>query len=323
MKIEFASKGKYIDEDKLSKKTYCAINRHYTLKGCKDYNDINKINSYQENGYVITDIDSVFNSIKELGRRIYEQYTNEVMSILMLNPVIDDTKLLKLLYKWIESNGFPYYIDISIGANVSKSVLFKFGFDSVLIYLFELIHKLCFIIYKVDADDYFIDDIDDLYDILKNINFTKILKYFIDYNAENNNLPSEAISYGEELLNSLETFSNKEYSNDLIMKINQALIYIVTTETRNRDELDMFSAQPVFNAKRNLIVLDVFNSLSGIAYHQLITKITNLEAEEIRCRYCKAWVPKKSRDNKYCSKKKCQQVRNKLNKRKAMKITDI
>lgn len=320
MKIEFASKDKYMDEDKLLKKNYCAINRHYALKGCKDYNDIDKINSYQENGYVITDIDSVFNSIKELGKRIYEQYTNEIMSILVLNPVTDDTQLLKLLYKWIESNGFPYYIDISSGANVSKPVLLKFCFDSVLIYLFELIHKLCFIIYKVE--DEFVEDIDDLDAILKNINFTKILKFFIDYNTENNNLPSEAISYGEELLNLLKTFSNKEYSNDLIMKINQALIYIVTTEIRNRDELDMFPAQPVFNAQ-NLIVLDIFNSLSGIAYHQLITKITNLEAEEIRCRYCKAWVPKKSRDNKYCSKKKCQQVRNKLNKRKSMKITDI
>lgn len=311
MKIKLRTKADPIKQNELTKKNYCAINRHHFLKGCKDYKDLNKINSYNDNEYVITDIDDVFNSICKLGKRIYEKYPNEIISILTLQPINNDTRLLKLLYKWIEPNGFPYYIDESINAGVSCDTLLRFGRDSMLIYLFEEIHKLCAII-NITKDEYR-DDINILSNLLKNIKLNDILEFSIIYNDRTNSFQEEAVKYGKNLLKSLNDFSAVNYFNDDIKKINDALIYIVTTEIYYRDELDAFMCQPIFN-EDNIVVLDSFNSLVGVAYHKLIAKITNINAEEIRCRNCKAWVPKKSDQHKFCDKKECQKARNRLNK---------
>lgn len=303
MNIKFI---KSLELNELSKKNYCAINRHNFLKSFKNYEDLDKINSYEDNKYVIVDIDNVFNSICELGKRIYERYTTEIINILTFQPISDNTKLLKLLYKWIEPNGFPYYIDEDIGTKVSCSELLKFSHDSVLIYLFEEIHKLCAIINN--TKDEYIDDVNTLNNLLESIRLNGILEFSITYNNKKNDLPEEAVKYGKTLLKSLNKFSTENYSEDDIVKINYALIYIVTTEIYYRDELDAFMCQPIFN-KNNMIVLDSFNSFVGVAYHKLIAKITNMNAEEIRCRHCKAWVPRKNDQHKYCDKPECQKFR--------------
>lgn len=307
MKIELKKVSPF-NFSELTKKNYCAVNRHHFLKEGKYYTDLDKIDSYKDNEYVIADIDNVFESICELGKRIYEKYANEVINIFTLQPISDNTRLLKLLYKWIEPNGFPYYIDESINAKVSCDKLLRFSRDSMLIYIFEEIHKLCAIINK--TKDEYREDANYLKNLLENIKLNNVLEFSISYNISTNNLPAEAIEYGKELLNSLNNFSATSYTEDDIMEINNALTYIVTTETCHRDELDAFMCQPIFN-NDNIIVLDSFNSLVGVAYHKLIAKITNIEVEEIRCRSCKAWVPRKSREHKYCDKNKCQKVRNK------------
>lgn len=333
MKIELYTGNKPFSVVDLWKKNYCAINRHHFLKERKDYIDLNKRDSYENNKYVIADIDSVFNSISELGKRIYEKYPNIITSIFTLQPINDNTRILKLLYKWIKLNGFPYYLDESLGAIVSDEILLRFARDSILIYLFNYIHKLCVVINK--AKNIHVDDLNTLIRLLKVINLDELLRFTIDYNISTNALPEEGINYGKELLNSLDKFIINGYIK-YIPTVNNILIYIVATEIYHRDVLDAFMNQPVFNNKnmivldeekdqpiiyKSMIVLDTYNSLVGVAYHKLIAKITNINVEEIRCRNCKAWVPCKSKEQKYCNKKECQKARdnNKTSRKNKLK----
>ena len=278
-----------------------------------DYSHLDKISSYTDNKYEIVDIDEVFNSIYELGKKIYEDFTTKIVDILTYQLIYEDKKLLyednekllKLLYEWIKLNGFPYYIDESIGAKVSYNKLLAFSRDSLLIYLFDIIHKFCVTINN--TKDEYTDDINDLNKLLQKIKLYNILDYSIK-DKINKNLQKNDIKYGIELLKSLYDFSPENYSEDDIININSALIYIITSEICHRDELDAFMCQPIFS-NDNMFVLDTFNSLSGIAYHKLIAKITNIRVEEIRCRNCKAWIPRKSAQHKFCDKHDCQKVR--------------
>ena len=324
---------KYEDYKVNNKERYIYVENYYA-SDLPDINDINIIKDLDSGllydyGYqnlhngIFVDILSCFNSFIELGKNIYEtSIFNSIDEINYENKNVSKKYeiVYKMVYEWIKLNGNPYNYINPMHSDL-KDILPK---DRIMQFVYDCL--ICYSFYQINTSLLWLDNNDDededensiqanISNIEKFIRFTNLSNmckeviddlYIINYEEFNDyDLIISDLEHLEE-----NNIGTSEYQ----ISINRILICIIAhTVIYRRHDFLITNQKPIYI--KNLMKYSLFEnaeSLTGIAYHQLLLNLTagELPYNIRRCKNPNCSIMFHSRyRQQYCNKLECQKYR--------------